>query len=75
MQYQWRLSFPLDDPIFTNVMWNVGRDAVMRGVKPVFEAGLTAQGLPEPVIVGLSDGLENLIPKEGNGCEKCLTLA
>ena len=41
---------PLDDPQFTNVMWNVGRGAVMQGVKPVFEAGLkesiTPQTLP-----------------------------
>ena len=63
---------PLDDPMFTNVMWNVGRNAVMRGVKPVFEAGLTAQGLPEPVIVVLSDGFENLIPKEVTGVKNVL---
>ena len=55
---------PLDDPGFTNVMWNVGRSAVMSGVKPIFEAGLTAQGLPEPNIAALSDGFDNLIPQQ-----------
>ena len=41
---------PLDDPVFTNVMWGVGRSAVMSGVQPVFEANLkqtfTAKALP-----------------------------
>ena len=55
---------PLDDPVFTNVMWSVGRSAVMSGVKPIFEAGLTAQGLPAPLIAALSDGFDNLIPKQ-----------
>ncbi len=51
---------PLDDPVFTNVMWNVGRGAVMSGVQPVFEAAVkqtiqqtfTPQALPQ-VIAGL----------------------
>ena len=62
----------LDDPVFTNVLWNVGRSAVMSGTKPVFEAGLTAQGLPEPVIAALSDGLENLIPRQVEGVKNVL---
>ena len=41
---------PLDDPVFTNVMWSVGRGAVLSGVQPVFEANLkqtfTAEALP-----------------------------
>jgi len=48
---------PLDDPAFTNVMWNVGRGAVMSGVQPVFEAAVkqtiqqtfTPQALPQLV--------------------------
>ena len=55
---------PLDDPVFTNVMWSVGRSAVMSGVKPIFEAGLTAQGLPTPTVEVLLDGFENLIPQQ-----------
>ena len=66
------MFIPLDHPVFTNVMWNVGRGAVMRGVKPVFEAGLTAQGLPEPIILALSDGFENLIPKQVTGVKNVL---
>ena len=51
---------PLDDPMFTNVMWGVGRGAVMSGVQPVFEAAVkqtlqqtfTPQALPQ-VVAGL----------------------
>ncbi len=63
---------PLDDPVFTNLMWNVGRSAVMSGVKPIFEAGLTAQGLPASVVTTLSDGVENLIPKQVSGVKNIL---
>ena len=42
---------PLDDPVFTNVMWSVGRGAVMSQARPVFEAGLkqtfTVEALPK----------------------------
>ena len=64
--------FPLDDPVFTNVMWNVGRSAVMSAAKPVFQAGLTAQGLPTPVITLLSEGFDNLIPQQVNGVKNVL---
>ena len=51
---------PLDDPVFTNVMWSVGRGAVMSGVQPVFEAAVkqtlqqtfSPQALPQ-IIAGL----------------------
>ena len=51
---------PLDDPMFTNVMWGVGRGAVMSGVQPVFEAAVkqtlqqtfTPQALPQ-LVAGL----------------------
>ena len=63
---------PLDDPVFTNVMWSVGRSAVMSGTLPVFKAGLTAQGLPEPTIAALADGFDNLIPKQVTGVKNVL---
>ena len=63
---------PLDDPVFTNVMWNVGRSAVMSGVKPIFEAGLTAQGLPAETVTTLSDGFDNLVPKQVDGVKNVL---
>ena len=31
---------PLDDPVATNLMWGIGRGAVMAGVQPVFEAAV-----------------------------------
>ena len=51
---------PLDDPVATNLMWGIGRGAVMSGVQPVFEAAVkqtlaqtfTPQALPQ-VIAGL----------------------
>ena len=51
---------PLDDPVATNLMWNIGRGAVMSGVQPVFEAAVkqtlqqtfTPQALPQ-VVAGL----------------------
>ena len=63
---------PLDDPVFTNVMWGIGRSAVMSGVRPVFEAGLTAQGLPAPTVKGLLDGFDNLIPQQVAGVKSVL---
>ena len=54
---------PLNDPLFTNVMWNVARSAVMSGAKPVFEAGLAAQGLPAETVAALSAGFESIIPQ------------
>ena len=59
---------PLDDPVFTNVMWNVGRGVVIS----TFEAGLTAQGLPEPSVQALSDGLNNLMPQQIVGVKNVL---
>ena len=63
---------PLDDPVITNVMWSVGRSAVMSGVKPIFEAGLTAQGLPAASVSALSDGLDTLIPQQVVGVKNVL---
>ncbi len=63
---------PLNNPDFTNVMWNVARTAIMSEAKPKFEAGLTAQGLPEPIIESLSEGFENLIPSGVEGVKNVL---
>ena len=63
---------PLDDPVFTNVMWNVGRSAVMSAALPIFKADLTAGGLQEPVIAALTDGFDNLIPKQVTGVKNVL---
>ena len=63
---------PLDDPVFTNVMWNVGRSAVMGGVKSVLEKGLNDQGLPAATVAALSAGFDNLIPKQVDGVKNVL---
>ena len=59
---------PLNDSVFTNVMWNVGRGVVLS----TFKAGLTAQGLPEQSVKALSDGLDNLIPQPIVGVKNVL---
>ena len=63
---------PLDDPVFTNVMWGIGRSAVMSGIQPIFKAGLTAQGLPVTVVEALSDGFDALIPQQVVGVKNVL---
>ncbi len=62
----------LNSPEFTNVMWNVARSAVMDGVKPVFEAGLSAQGLPPDTVAALLAGFDNVIPKQVTGVQNVL---
>ena len=50
-------ALPLDDPVATNLMWGIGRGAVMAGVQPVFEAAVkqtiqqtfTPQALPQVI--------------------------
>ncbi len=59
---------PLDDPVFTNVMWGVGRGVVLS----TFKEGLTAQGLPEQSVKALFDGLDNLIPQPIVGVKNVL---
>ena len=40
-------ALPLDDPVATNLMWGIGRGAVMAGVQPVFEAAVKGRTTPE----------------------------
>ena len=63
---------PLNDPLFTNVMWSVARSAVMSGAKPVFEAGLAAQGLPTEMVTALSAGFDSVIPQQVTGVKNVL---
>ena len=65
---------PLNDPLFTNVMWGVARSAVMNGAKPVFEAGLAAQGLPAETVAALSAGFDSVIPQQVTDVKNVLRL-
>ena len=38
---------PLDDPVFTNVMWGIGKSAILNIAQPQFEAGLKQAFTPE----------------------------
>lgn len=63
---------PLNDPLFTNVMWGVARSAVMAAAKPTFEAGLAAQGLPAEMVAALSAGFDSVIPQQVTGVKNVL---
>ncbi len=63
---------PLHDLSFTNVMWNVARSVVMSGTKPIFEAGLAAQGVPAETVAALSAGFESVIPQQVTGVKNVL---
>lgn len=63
---------PLNDPLFTNVMWGVARSAVMAAAKPTFEAGLAAQGLPAEMVTALSAGFDSVIPQQVTGVNNVL---
>lgn len=55
---------PLDDPVFTNVMWGIGRGAVIKGFQDGLKASVTAEtlptivaGMPAEEIVGIIETL------------------
>ena len=55
---------PLDDPLFTNVMWGIGRGAVIKGFEDGLKASVTAEtlptivaGMPAEEIVGIIETL------------------
>ncbi len=43
---------PLDDPVFTNVMWSVGRGAVINGFKAGLSQAITPETLPD-IVAGM----------------------
>ena len=53
-------------------MWGVARSAVMSSAKPVFEAGLAAQGLPTETVAALSAGFDSIIPQQVADVENVL---
>ncbi len=71
---------PLDDPLFTNVMWGAGRAAVMASVVPLFQnvvkQTLSAQGLPDDIVdaqVGvLTQAFDSVIPSQVAGVKNNL---
>ena len=52
---------PLNDPVFTNVMWNVGRGAILSEVRPVFEENVKNTLSTHQA---LSDALQSQTPEE-----------
>ncbi len=65
----------LDDPAFTNVMWGVGRSAVMAELVPIFQNAvkqtLIGQGLPEDLadaqVALLTQAFDAAIPSQVSG--------
>ncbi len=53
-----------NDPVFTNVMWGVGRGAVLAQFVPAFQAGLRAQGLPEANVQAITAAFVAIVPQQ-----------
>lgn len=53
---------PLNDPVFTNVMWGVGSGAVSAQLIPQFVAGLVAAGIPPATAQALGGQLQAIVP-------------
>jgi iron complex outermembrane receptor protein len=53
-----------NDPVFTNVMWGVGRGAVLAQFVPAFQAGLRAQGLPEANVQAITAAFVGIVPQQ-----------
>lgn len=53
-----------NDPVFTNVMWGVGRQAVLAQFVPAFQAGLKAQGLPDATIAAITTQFVGIVPSQ-----------
>lgn len=70
----------LDDPVFTNVMWGIGRQAVLAQFTPQFQAivtqQLTAAGVgaatAQAQALALAAGLPNLLPAQLLGLKNSL---
>ncbi|RMD95334.1 MAG: hypothetical protein D6814_13355, partial [Calditrichaeota bacterium] len=63
----------LDDPVFTNVMWGVARQAVFQGLKEQFRQPLRDQGFTDPFIDQLfADFEKNILPKTVSGVKNSL---
>ena len=56
-----------NDPVFTNVMWGVGRSAVLASFVPAFQAGLRAQGLPEANVQAITAAFVGIVPSQLGG--------
>lgn len=57
-----------NDPVFTNVMWGAGREAVISG----FESALSAFGIPQATIDTISTSMEAVTPLTVSGVSNSL---
>jgi len=72
--------FDMNDPIMTNVMWGVGRKAVMSGLLPtlagLIEGQLKTQGLPDAIVKlqvsALSQAFQSAIPEKLGGLKNVM---
>ncbi|MEE2618152.1 MAG: TonB-dependent receptor, partial [Candidatus Poribacteria bacterium] len=72
--------FDMNDPIMTNVMWGVGRKAVMNGLLPTLaglvEGQLKTQGLPDAIVKlqvsALSQAFQSAIPEQLGGLKNVM---
>ncbi|MCK6557917.1 TonB-dependent receptor [bacterium] len=57
----------LNNPAFTNVMWGVGRGAVLAQLVPQFRGLLASQGLPAPAIDAITQQFLGIVPQQVTG--------
>lgn len=64
----------LNDPIFTNVMWGVGRQAVLGAFLPTFQGLLAQQGLPQAQIAALTQAFVDIVPQQVGGVNNVMRI-
>lgn len=57
----------LNDPLFTNVMWGVGRNVVLSQLVPQLSSLLAAQGLPPATIQAITQQFVGIVPQQVSG--------
>ncbi len=57
----------LNNAAFTNVMWGVGRGAVLAQLVPQFRGLLASQGLPAPAIDAITQQFLSIVPQQVTG--------
>ena len=61
-----------NDPLFTNVMWGIGRQAVLANFLPTFKETLAKGGLPQAQIDALSQAFTNIVSQQVDGVKNVL---
>ncbi len=64
----------LNDPLFTNVMWGLGREAVLGTFIPTFQDRLAGQGLSPEQIAALTQNFIAIVPQQVTSVENAMRI-